>query len=187
MTDLDQRVLLSLVHGNALEVSSSDWLPGAPLPAALHTGHKAIDFEHQQLLACMQSLRNLCRDFAGKANCADCALEKRIDCETDLVGLLGDLLAFILDHFKSEEVMMRESLLLSMHPEICEAHMEDHANISSKIQEIILALDPLHTVGLLRDLDVLLQRWVSNHIQLHDLMLGRWLESSGQQLDFGQS
>ena len=187
MTDLDQRVLLALVDQNALEVSSSDWLPGAPLPAALNTGHKAIDFEHRQLLASMHSLRNFCRDFVGKTNCAECALEKRLDCETDLVGLLGDLLAFILDHFKNEEVMMRESLLLSLHPEICEAHMEDHANISSKIQEIIVALDPLNTVSLLRDLDTLLQRWVSNHVILHDLMLGRWLESSGQQLDFGQS
>jgi hemerythrin-like metal-binding protein len=187
MSDLDQRVVPPLDNTNVLEIPSVSWLPGAPLPAELHTGHQAIDFEHGQLLASMQSLRNLCREFVYKKDCGGCHEEKRQSCENQLVALLGDLLAFILDHFKNEEVVMRDSLLLSLNREVCEAHMEDHANISAKIQEIIVSLEPMNTVGLLRELDVLLQRWIVNHVMLHDLMLGRWLESSGQQLHFGKS
>lgn len=187
MSDLDQRVVPSLGNRNALEVSPVPWSPGAPLPVELHTGHQAIDFEHGQLLASMQSLRKLCGEFVVRTDCTGCSEDKRQGCENQLVGLLGDLLAFILDHFKNEEMVMRDSMLLSLNPEVCEAHMEDHANISAKIQEIIVALDPRGTVGLLRELDVLLQRWISNHVMLHDLVLGRWLESSGQQLNFSKS
>ena len=42
------------------------------------------------------------------------------------------LLAFILDHFKHEEDVMRDSLLLTVDREVCQAHMEDHAAISAK-------------------------------------------------------
>ncbi len=186
MSDLDQRVVPFLDKINAPEIPSVSWLPGAPLPAELHTGHQAIDFEHRQLMESIQSLRNLCQGFADKKDCGGCQEEKRQSCERHLVGLLGDLLAFILDHFKNEEIVMRDSLLLSFNRDVCEAHMEDHANISAKIQEIIVSLEPMNTVGLLRELDVLLQRWLINHVMLHDLILGRWLESSGQQLDFGK-
>lgn len=160
------------------------WMPGASLPAPLVTGHKAIDFEHSQLLACINSLRSLCKEFAVKEDCSSCATGKREGCEGQLVSLLGDLLAFILEHFKNEENAMRDSMLLMVHRDVCEAHMEDHANISAKVQEIIISLEPVKTVVLLRDLDVLLQRWIFNHIALHDLMLGRWLESRGETLSF---
>lgn len=153
------------------------WFPGAPLPAQLHTGNAEIDFEHAHLLGCMNSLRCLCHNLARQEDCSSCLVETRAHCEGELVSLLGDLLAFILDHFKTEEDVMRQSMLLMVDRELCQAHMEDHANISAKVQEIIVALQPLRTVYLLRELDVLLQRWIANHVLFHDVMVERWLES----------
>jgi hemerythrin len=90
--------------------------------------------------------------------------------------MLGDLLSFVLEHFRTEEAIMRDSLLLLVDRAVCEAHMEDHAAISGKVQEIVAALDPMNTVVLIRQLDTLLTRWVSNHIALHDTLLVRWVQ-----------
>jgi hemerythrin-like metal-binding protein len=187
MSDLDQHVVPELDNTHALEVAPLSWLPGAELPAELHTGFKVIDFEHEQLLGCMHSLRRLCRDFVVQKDCTSCESAIRQSCEKHLIGMLGDLLAFVLEHFKNEEAIMRQSMLLDVNREVCQAHMEDHADISAKIQEIIMALKPMNTVVLLRELDVLLQRWIANHVMLHDLVLSRWLDSQGQALSFSKS
>jgi hemerythrin-like metal-binding protein len=157
-------------------VDSIAWLPGGPLPSALETGHQAIDFEHRQLLACMMAARSVCTDFTGFKDCSGCIAARRTLCENELVRLLGDLLSFILDHFKTEEEIMRDSLLIMVDRDLCEAHMEDHAAISLKIQQIVSALDSRHTVNLLRDLDNLLGQWITNHIAMHDMLLVRWVE-----------
>jgi len=89
--------------------------------------------------------------------------------------MLGDVFAFILDHFKTEEMVMRDSLLLMVDRDVCEAHMEDHAAISSAVQKIVSSLDSQHIVSRIRELDALLARWETNHIALHDLILSRWI------------
>lgn len=146
------------------------------LPAELLTGHWHLDAEHRQLLANISNLRRICIDQVNFKHCADCHQAQRNHCESHLVSMLGDLLAFILEHFRTEEEIMRDSLLQMVNREVCEAHMEDHAVISGKIQEIVAALDPMNTVGLIRDLDGLLTCWASNHIQMHDMLLVRWVE-----------
>jgi len=146
------------------------------LPPELLTGHRHLDAEHRLLLENISNLRRLCIDQVSFRHCANCHQAQRSHCESNLVSLLGDLLAFILDHFRTEEEIMRDSLLQMVNREVCEAHMEDHAAISGKVQEIVAALDPMNTVGLIRDLDGLLTRWVSSHIQMHDLLLVRWVE-----------
>jgi len=98
-----------------------------------------------------------------------------VGCENGLIGLLGDVFAFILDHFKTEEAVMRESLLIVADREMCQAHMEDHAEIAAKVQEIVSALDSVHIVSRIRELDALLARWMTNHVALHDMMLSRWV------------
>ncbi|MBL8429472.1 MAG: hypothetical protein JNJ95_06245 [Dechloromonas sp.] len=70
---------------------------------------------------------------------------------------------------------MRESLLLLGDHDLCAAHMEDHAAISSTVQKIVSSLDHQQVVSQIRELDALLARWVTNHIALHDLMLSRWI------------
>lgn len=187
MSELDLSAKDSLHKTDSVQLPSVDGRPVVSLPAELLTGHETIDFGHDQLLACMQTLRSLCQEASAPVDCAACPTVTRAHCESRLVGLLGDLLAFILDHFKNEEMIMRDSMLQMVDREVCQAHMEDHANIAAKVQEIIVALEPLKTVQLLRDLDELLVRWVHNHAVLHDQLLCRWLASRAGELNYRQS
>lgn len=152
------------------------WRTVADLPPELVTGHQVIDLGHCHLLTTMASLRQICIDHASLPDCGDCTGQIRHRCDGNLVGMLGDLLAFILDHFKAEEEIMRDSLLLMVDRDLCEAHMEDHAAISGKVQEIVAALDAMNTVSRIRELEDLLSCWVTNHIAMHDVLLARWIE-----------
>lgn len=152
------------------------WLADVELPPELVTGHQVIDAEHRMLLSSISGLRRICADQANHPHCGNCDLAARQHCENQLVAMLGDVLSFILDHFKTEETIMRDSLMRMVDRELCEAHVEDHAAISSKVQEIIAKLDPMNSVALIRELDVLLSRWIVNHVALHDILLVRWVQ-----------
>ena len=149
-------------------------LTGRNLPPSLDTGITKIDFEHGQLLSCMASLRKMCTDMT-RSNCLACESQQHNFCENSLIAILGDLLAFILDHFHTEEKAMRDSLLFMVDRDVCEAHMEDHAHISEKIQQIVAAIDQTKMVVLVRELDGLLERWVSHHTVMHDQALASWI------------
>lgn len=164
----------SEVGFRTIEVAQINDLTGQSLPSALDTGIVEVDFAHAQLLTCMATLRKLC-DRPSSSTCFGCDNSQRGNCESNLIGLLGDLLAFILDHFHTEEKAMRDSMLYMVDRHVCEAHMEDHAHISEKIQQIVAAIDPAKTVQQVRELDQLLERWVSNHVVLHDQALERWM------------
>lgn len=151
-------------------------LPESMISAELLTGNKTLDDEHQQLFAIQKVARSICRDLTTYPTCITCSESCRAACEGELVKLLGQLLSFILDHFKTEESMMRESLLVMIDRHACEVHMEDHAAISSKIERIIATLDSRKTVGLLRELDKFLGVWVAGHIASHDMALVDWIE-----------
>lgn len=169
-------ILERSAFGGRIEGQVVRWISGSPLPAELDTGHAALDFEHRQLLACMTATRQVCLDLRAFTSCAACIPARRRQCESELVRLLGDLLAFILDHFKHEEAVMRDSLLLMVNRAQCDAHIEDHAAISSAVQRLVSAIDREATVTNLRELDDLLGRWITHHIGLHDAMLMRWVE-----------
>ncbi|MBT9521570.1 MAG: hemerythrin domain-containing protein [Dechloromonas sp.] len=174
-----QRVV-SIPHmaGAAVDVlseSTAHWLSTGELPAELVTGHKLIDSEHRFLIAAIANLRRVCIDHVNLKDCTGCSDERQQRCEADVIAMLGDVFAFILDHFKTEEMVMRDSLLLMVDRDVCEAHMEDHAAISSAVQQIVSSLDSHHIVSRIRELDALLARWVTNHIALHDLILSRWI------------
>lgn len=168
----------SAVEGEAIRSTDrgrpADRLDG--LPQALVTGHRELDFEHALLLDTMRSLRSICAAPPGQPSCAGCQAGDAQRCDRELVAMLGDLLAFILEHFRREEQIMRSSLLLMLERDQCLAHMEDHAAISSKVQQIIARLDTTQTRVLIAELDTLLRTWVDNHIALHDLILARWVQ-----------
>lgn len=169
---------ISIVSAPASQPAAelSAFLPAPELPSEFKSGHPAIDAGHTHLLASISGLRRICIDHVALPDCTGCSLSTRKQCEEQLIAMLGDLLAFVLDHFRIEAEIMRDSLLLLVDRDVCEAHMEDHAVISGKVQEVVAALDPLNTVGLIRDLDALLAQWMQNHIALHDVMLARWVE-----------
>lgn len=163
------------VSADALPNVVTHWRATGELPPELVTGHRLIDLEHRFLVSSIANLQRVCLDHLNYADCRTCDPLRRERCEGNLIGLLGDVFAFILEHFKNEESIMRESLLLTVDWELCQAHMEDHAAISAKVQEIVSSLDRLHTVSRIRELDALLARWLTNHIALHDMLLSRWI------------
>lgn len=150
-------------------------LMAGELPPELATGHQLIDFEHRFLLGSIVRLRKLCIDPVKNVDCSGCSQSGHAGCEDQLISLLGDLFAFILEHFKTEEAIMRDSLLLMVDRDLCQAHMEDHAAISAKVQEVVASLESGRIVQRIRDLEELLDRWLTHHIALHDSMLARWM------------
>jgi hemerythrin-like metal-binding protein len=160
---------------DALSDVTAHWMATGHLPPELVTGHKLIDFEHRFLVSAIANLRKVCIDHKAFSDCSGCGHASRDRCESQLIGLLGDVFSFILDHFKTEEGIMRDSLMLMVDRDVCQAHMEDHAEIAAKVQEIVSALDSMHVVSRIRELEKLLARWMTNHIALHDLMLSRWI------------
>ena len=167
---------------NLLSDEVAHWLGTGDLPPQLITGHAMIDHEHRFLIGAIANLRRICIDQTRLENCISCGQEQQVRCENNLIGLLGDVFAFILDHFKTEENVMRDSMLLVVDREMCQAHMEDHAEIAAKVQEIVAALDSVHIVSRIRELDALLARWVTNHVALHDMLLSRWAKRDGSLL-----
>lgn len=163
------------VSVDALPDVVAHWRETGQLPSELVTGHRLIDLEHRFLVSAIADLRRVCIDHETYANCHDCGEERQARCEGELICLLGDIFAFILEHFKNEEAVMRDSLLLTIDREVCQAHMEDHAAIAAKVQEIVSSLDRFHTVSRVRELEALLGRWMTNHIALHDMLLSRWI------------
>lgn len=163
------------VSVDTLSAEVAHWLSVGELPPQLVTGHQIIDTEHRFLIAAIANVRRICVDHVALENCIACGKNVQDHCEGNLIGLLGDVFAFILDHFKTEESIMRDSMLMVVDRELCQAHMEDHAEIAAKVQEIVSALDSQHIASRIRELDALMSRWVTNHIAMHDMVLSRWV------------
>lgn len=152
---------------------------GQELPAGLETGNDRIDAEHRQLLTLTGGLRVICRDPDGLPDCSACTAGQQLNCEGRLIALLGDLFACMLEHFSSEELLMRDAHMQVGDAEHYAAHIEDHAAIAQKVQELVARLDIVHTVERIRELDGLLTRWVRHHVEMHDRLLVRWLARHG--------
>ena len=75
---------------------------------------------------------------------------------------------------------MRDALLQLTDQAQSEAHVEDHAAIAEKVQQIVARLDHNQVVQRIRELDALLATWIENHIGMHDMMLVRALASQGE-------
>ena len=149
--------------------------PFPDIAPELLTGHPEIDNEHRLLLRAIEQLRGICCKFDSVEDCRGCPHATAKGCDNYLVETLGDLLMFLVDHFRNEEDLMKIGRVTLIDREICERHKEDHAAISHAVQDIIAALAPLKTAQHIRTLHKLLENWVSNHIQVHDMVLVRML------------
>jgi len=163
--------------------------PGGAVDAmqiGLLTGNRTIDLEHQELFAALNAARAICLNSQSSlASCANCNAPRHQHCEHALVDVLGRVLSFVLDHFKTEESIMRDSLLLMIDRELCQVHMEDHAGISAMVERMVRELDSTQTVSLVRELDQLLMRWIAQHIATHDVALVNWIEREDSVLRSG--
>jgi len=150
----------------------------APFPGwapKLLTGNPEVDSDHRLLLNTIARLRDVCSGYEKRDDCKGCSSDRISHCNRDLVDTLGDLLAFLVDHFFAEEQAMREFGLITSERELCDRHKEDHALISDTVLRIVAALDKPQTVMLIRQLHSVLDTWLKHHIELHDAALLRMI------------
>lgn len=129
----------------------------------LLTGNSEADCEHRLLLNAITRLRGVTSELEH---------QDAIDLQ-EFVDILGDFLAFLVDHFFAEEKLMKACGLTVKEKELCDRHMEDHAAISDTVLRIVSTLDTPQTVPLVRQLHAVLQDWLEHHIQIHDAVLVR--------------
>lgn len=137
--------------------------------------YELVEMERCKLAEASRALCSICDDLHALANCSSCTSQRREQCRDGLIGLLGDLLLYVLEKFEQEECSMRDSLLIVFERDSCDAHMEDHVAISDKIKWIISSLESTDTVNLSRQLELLLKHWSDDHIAKYDLPLARWV------------
>lgn len=139
----------------------------------LLTGNPQTDSEHRLLLNAMTRLREICAELDRQAESLD--TDGGTDM-ADVVDALGDLLAFLVDHFYAEEKLMKKFGLTIQDKQLCDQHKEDHAAISDAVLRIVSNLDRSRAAPLIKQLQSVLQNWLEHHIEIHDVMLVRLLE-----------
>lgn len=145
------------------------------LPDSWLSGHALIDGEHRLLAQILASAPSLCNGYPEKGDCTACGSPLQEICEARLVDLLGELIEYSIDHFASEELLMRRSFMPIVHPDQCEAHFEDHAEIMGYLTSILASLRPELTAAHLHRLMASLQQWLDEHVTKHDQPLAEWL------------
>jgi hemerythrin-like metal-binding protein len=94
------------------------------------TGIDLIDSEHAYLINLLGRLEEIC----VKSRCNDCDATQIAQSGSTLIVLFSEFLDFMLKHFRDEEDFMRT---IGMPKNLRERHVEEHANISQRIQELI--------------------------------------------------
>lgn len=138
----------------------------------LLTGNSEVDCGHRLLLNAFERLSRTCSALERQA---DAAVGIAMD---EFVDLLGDLLAFLVDHFHAEEKLMKTCGLTVAEKDLCDRHMEDHAAISETVLRIVSTLDTPQTVPLVRQLHAVLEDWLEHHIAIHDAELVRLIRQN---------
>lgn len=135
----------------------------------LLTGNPDRDSEHRLLLNCIGRLRELCDHLEhGENSVAETGVKASRD---ELMDLLGDLLALLVDHFYAEEKLMRHFGLADSAKALCDRHKEEHAQISDTVLGIVCMLDHTQIRPLVARLRTVLDDWVEGHIRVHDAAL----------------
>lgn len=135
----------------------------------LLTGDRQSDSEHRLLLSAMARLRELCVELGRQADGGG-----EID-TGEVIDAVGDVLAFMVDHFYAEERLMKDACLDLYDRELCNRHREDHAAISEAVLRIICNRDEAGAPPLIRELQRVLERWLEHHMEIHDRLLVRLL------------
>jgi hemerythrin-like metal-binding protein len=145
----------------------------------LHTGHFAIDQQHDALAKMVEGLDTVCekRRQTGEY-CRQCSYEHQRVCSDRLSHLISDLLGFMLDHFVYEEKLMR----LLPDTEECRKHIDSHhyahAEISRLLSNLTAELDRENPSQSAIHLRHILMAWLGNHATTHDSSLAITLDGA---------
>ncbi|MDH5387553.1 MAG: hemerythrin family protein [Gammaproteobacteria bacterium] len=114
------------------------------------TGISGVDFEHQELIALVNSVYEMLGDSSSKTNIINC---------------LGDIYGSISSHFALEERWMEQNDY-----DDYKAHREDHERLLDDIGDITDDVETSHELNE-EQLRERLSNWFLNHFKTHDARL----------------
>lgn len=135
---------------------------------AMRTGLNPIDSEHAYLDSLLARLTGICHCLS--ASCAGCDAEIQHRCNGALGGLLTELLDYMMQHFRHEEVLMKS---LGMPGDLREQHAEEHARISDRVRHC-MERNPATVPIAPADLHKILSGWLEDHIMGWDMQIARF-------------
>ena len=127
-----------------------------------------IEAEHQLLGEKLTAVVRLCPARETRTDCEGCPHAHSHQCSTILQDMVGDLLGYMVSHFRHEEALMRNWGLMNHARDRCDRHMEDHGDISEAFGELAGALHGNNPLPRVRDIHALLMGWLGTHIDEHD-------------------
>lgn len=152
------------------------------------TGHPGIDAQHQQLAALIARLDDICVD--NVENSPDCALCQEVNrelCIGRLADLIGELLGFMVEHFRYEEQLMRLLPATPAATRHIRAHKRAHAEVSEQLSALTFGLDAGDPRACAQRLQNIVEAWMGGHSQTHDSHLAGALEAAfGHEVDYDQ-
>ena len=126
--------------------------------SGLEVGHSNIDTQHKKLVDLVNTLNDAMTQ--GKAK--------------DILGkLLDELIAYTVSHFAMEEQLMQAH----SYPDRAN-HLKQHTDLKAtvvKLQSEFAGGKTMITIEVMR----FLKDWLSNHIQVTDKALGKYLATKG--------
>lgn len=127
-----------------------------------------IRHEHGLLKEKIGQLRTVCACARTGGDCAACGAESTLACEREVARILEEVFVFMVEHFRTEEAVMREHRLDFADPIACESHREAHAEITERARHLITGLTPQTVLPRLDELVGLIEGWIGGHIAAHD-------------------
>ncbi|MDD5297603.1 MAG: hemerythrin domain-containing protein [Rhodocyclaceae bacterium] len=116
----------------------------------------------------LSALTELCPHAGAGRDCEGCALHPPKHCNRAISDIHEDLMSYMVTHFRHEERLMRESGLYRRSREACEAHMQDHGDLSEAAMQLMARLDDGKLPAEIAALSDLLEQWLGKHITVHD-------------------
>ena len=147
---------------------------------SVESAWKEIEAEHRLLGEKLAAVVRLCPERESRNDCHGCPHAHSDQCSTSLQDMVGDLLAYMVSHFRHEEALMRNWGLMNQARDLCDRHMEDHGDIAQSFGELASALHGDNPLPRVRDIHSMLLGWLGPHIDEHDHPMLELLAKAGR-------
>jgi hypothetical protein len=124
-----------------------------------------IEFEqeHQFVLERINNLRAHCH----QTDCSNCC-NTHAECLSHVVNELGEIFFGVYEHFMRQEKLIKNNKLYEIHKEHCDGHIEAHAEITEKIQNLISDIPKLSASEIISKLSHDIYFALHHHAERHD-------------------
>lgn len=129
---------------------------------------REIGEEHALLHAHLHALVTDCAQLNSSEQCCNCKQGKVASCAERALQHVGELLAYMVGHFRHEELVMRRFNLPVTNPALFDNHVQDHGRLSEELSNLASELDDGNPLPQLRQLHTLMSDWLHQHISEHD-------------------